>query len=172
MRLLIEMDKKNYDPKGEKFSRPSSRAIIIKDNKVAMIHSATYDYYKFPGGGIDEGESKEEAMIREVLEETGLKVIPSSIKEYGLVHRIEKGKCEPIFEQDNYYYFCDVEEELQEQSLSEYEKVHDFHLVYVDAMTVMNKNLQFHKREEGKEEMDRDSQVVQLLVEEGFLPKG
>ena len=30
-----------------------------------MIHSLKYDYYKFPGGGIEDGESNEEALIRE-----------------------------------------------------------------------------------------------------------
>lgn len=36
---------------------PSVRAIIIKNDKVSMIHSMKYDYYEFPGGGIEKGES-------------------------------------------------------------------------------------------------------------------
>ena len=87
MRLLFTIDTKDYDINGTKFIRPSSRAIIIKDNLVAMVHSIKYDYYKFPGGGIEANESKIEALIRETKEESGLMIIPSSIKEYGYVHR-------------------------------------------------------------------------------------
>jgi 8-oxo-dGTP diphosphatase len=49
-------------------------AIIISKRHILLIHRirANQDYYSFPGGNIEEGESAEEACIREVLEETGL----------------------------------------------------------------------------------------------------
>ena len=74
MRSLFEIDTKDYDINVTTVSRPSARGIIIKDGKLAMIHSIKYDYYKFPGGGIEKNEQKESALIREVLEETGLDV--------------------------------------------------------------------------------------------------
>mgnify|MGYP002511038206 CR=1 FL=1 len=43
------------------------------------------------GGGIETGECMQDALIREVLEETGLCIIRDSIQEYGQVHRIQKG---------------------------------------------------------------------------------
>ena len=72
MRLLFEMDKKDYAQCTHIFTRNSARSIIIRDGRVAMIHSPKYDYYKFPGGGIEEGENPVEAMIRETQEEAGL----------------------------------------------------------------------------------------------------
>ena len=45
MRILFEMDKKDYVPNGSVFSRPSARAIIIKDGKIAMVYSKKYNYY-------------------------------------------------------------------------------------------------------------------------------
>ncbi|MDE5598256.1 MAG: NUDIX domain-containing protein, partial [Lachnospiraceae bacterium] len=68
MRMLFEIDKKDYVRNGSVFSRPSARGIIIKAGKIAMVHSKKYNYYKFPGGGIEADESKEDALIREVLE--------------------------------------------------------------------------------------------------------
>lgn len=49
-------------------------AIILSKRHLLLIHRvrARRDYYVFPGGQIEEGESPEEACIREVLEETGL----------------------------------------------------------------------------------------------------
>ena len=90
MRLLFEMDKKDYGGCVRSFTRDSARSIIIRNGRIAMIHSLKYDYYKFPGGGIEPGESNADAMIRETAEEAGLIVIQDSIREYGYVHRIQE----------------------------------------------------------------------------------
>jgi len=49
---------------------------LIENGKVALIerHRAGKHYYVFPGGGVDEGETSEQAAIREMEEETGLRV--------------------------------------------------------------------------------------------------
>ena len=57
MKELFKIDKQNYNKGGTVGKRPSVRRIIIKDGKVAMIHSLKYDYYKLPGGGIEHGET-------------------------------------------------------------------------------------------------------------------
>lgn len=60
-------------------SRTGTRvsAIIIKDNEILLIHRRKNgeEYWVFPGGGVEKGESWENAMRREVLEETGLPAI-------------------------------------------------------------------------------------------------
>jgi 8-oxo-dGTP diphosphatase len=50
--------------------------VLIQDNKVALIerHRAGLDYFVFPGGGVQEGESPEQAAIREAMEELGIEV--------------------------------------------------------------------------------------------------
>ena len=55
MRLLFEIDKKDYGECTRSFTRDSARSIIIMGGRIAMIHSRKYDYYKFPGGGIENG---------------------------------------------------------------------------------------------------------------------
>ena len=84
MRMLFEMDKKDYSGCTHTFTRNSARSIIIRDGRVAMVHSLKYDYYKFPGGGIEGDENPIDAMIRETREEAGLSVIPGTVKEYGM----------------------------------------------------------------------------------------
>ena len=123
MRLLFEMDKKDYGQCTHTFTRNSARSIIISDGKVAMIHSIKYDYYKFPGGGVEKGEDPIEAMIRETREEAGLVVIPESVKEYGYVHRIQRSDIDATecFVQDNFYYLCKTTEESVPQQLDDYE---------------------------------------------------
>ena len=50
--------------------------ILIEDDKVALIerHRAGLDYYVFPGGGVDEGETPEQGAVREAMEELGVEV--------------------------------------------------------------------------------------------------
>lgn len=69
MRLLFSMDAKDYDPRGNALVRPSARCITIREGRVAMVYSRKYDYYKFPGGGIERGETREQALVRETAEE-------------------------------------------------------------------------------------------------------
>ncbi len=52
--------------------RPSVYGILIEDNQVLL--SKQWGEYVFPGGGIDIGETIEEALQREFWEETGLSV--------------------------------------------------------------------------------------------------
>jgi len=58
---------------GQLSFRPSVYGVIIQDGK-AFLSKQWGDGYDFPGGGIELGETIEEALKREVKEETGLEV--------------------------------------------------------------------------------------------------
>ena len=173
MRLLFEIDLKNYDKNGKAFIRPSARAIIIKDNKTYMVHSLVYDYYKFPGGGIEKNESNLDALIRETAEEAGLIVVKDSIKEYGYVHRIQKSDHDDcsMFIQDNYYYICDVEDKKINQKLDDYEDFEKFTLELVDPMIAININRNSDHGPKDQNMLEREAKVLELLINEGYFNK-
>lgn len=47
--------------------------VVVRDGHVALVHRPRYDDWSFPKGKLGPGESFEEAAVREVEEETGLR---------------------------------------------------------------------------------------------------
>jgi 8-oxo-dGTP diphosphatase len=56
-------------------TRQAVRAVVTDEaGGVYLMHAANHGYYKLPGGGIDDGESREEALDREIREEMGARI--------------------------------------------------------------------------------------------------
>ena len=139
-----------------------------------MVHSRKYDYYAFPGGGIDPGEKKEETLIREIREELGLEVIPESVREYGLVIRKEKGAIDDLFIQENYYFLCDVGDNRLRQELLGYEVEEEYELCWMDPDAVLKANREndhgkLKDESWAKNLYEREALMIGKLREEGFL---
>jgi mutator protein MutT len=85
-------------------------AILIKGDEVLLIYRKNEkEYFVFPGGGVEEGETIEEAVIREMLEETTMEVKINKL----LYHHIYDNDTE------QYFYLCDYvsgEPKLDENS--------------------------------------------------------
>lgn len=58
--------------------RHTSRAIIIKNNKLLLVTGHGADFYWTPGGGVENNETPPEALIREVKEELGIAILKYS----------------------------------------------------------------------------------------------
>ena len=52
-------------------------AVLIENDQIALMerHRSGRHYFSFPGGGVDAGETPEQAVVREMMEETGLHVV-------------------------------------------------------------------------------------------------
>ena len=73
---ILEITGDNYFGNWTK-SRTGCRAVIIKDDQILMSYETKNDQWMIPGGGLEENETDEECVIREVAEECGA-VIRSS----------------------------------------------------------------------------------------------
>ena len=47
--------------------------VVVQDGRVAVVHRPRYDDWSLPKGKLDPGEGWEEAALREIEEETGLR---------------------------------------------------------------------------------------------------
>ena len=165
MKPLFTIDMEDYDESDPVKVEPASRGIIWKNDKLALIRSVKYGYYKFPGGGVEDGESLTDALIREVREESGLEVIPESIRLYGMSKRFEKGIWDYVLDQDSYYYLCDVTDRTFPQELGRHEMDAKFILEYIGPGDAVKANERFLRKEQ-KVAIDRDSRVLRMLMTE------
>ena len=112
MKILACFDEKNYADTTKVFEKYNIRGIVMLDGKIAMQQSNVGEY-KIPGGGVETGESYEETLKRELLEEVGLVLVEGSMKEIGEITEIRKD----IFAPDTKYishslfFACEVTEE-------------------------------------------------------------
>ena len=167
MEKLFTIDLKDYNPNGKKFYRPSVRGIIFDhDGNIAMIYSRKYHFYKFPGGGIEGDETHLETLAREIKEETGMTLIPDSVKEFGEVLRIQKKDEtdeDTILVQYNYYYTCEVEDKIGEQDLDDKEKDAEFVLKFVPIEEAIKTNSAFQGKPIKKQMVEREKRVLEIL---------
>ena len=174
MKQLFTIDLRDYNPNGKKFYRPSVRGIIFNDDgKVAMIYSQKYHFYKFPGGGIEGNETHLETLAREIKEETGMTLIPESVKEFGEALKIQNGDesgKDTIHIQQNFYYICKVENEIGDQELDDGEKALDFVLKFVSIEEAIAANSAFESDNPFLKQMaEREKRVLEILKE--IMPK-
>jgi len=54
--------------------RKTARALIINNKKILLVSGHGADFYWTPGGGIENNETPEVALKRELKEELGLEV--------------------------------------------------------------------------------------------------
>ena len=179
VKQLFEMDLHDYAGCTKVFSRPSARGIIVRDGKIALVYSRKEQYYKFPGGGIHGGEDRKAALVREVKEEVGMTVIPESIAQFGSVMRRQKSNMEPdtVFEQENFYYVCRVEETVAEQNLDDYEREAEFTLQWAGIDQAIRVNdAYFSENEFDTLMIKREMRVLQIIreamIRQELLPYG
>ena len=144
----------------------SAGLAIVYDNKVLLAHTTNrgwYGSYGIPKGGIEEGESKLDAAIRETKEEVGISISKQLIDEtehtFTLTSR--KGKHNKIV-----YYFI--------------VKISDLSQIGLKDLRVPKKQLQTDEvdwagfidyREATKRVMKSQQVVINNLVGKGLLEK-
>lgn len=143
-----ELGLKGFSKEGMKINhREAVRAVIIRENMLLMVHSNKGDY-KFPGGGVNKGENIEEALKREVREETGY--IINNVKEkIGTIisRNIDEYEENAVFEMVSNYYLCEVVRVQTHQQLDDYEAKLEFCPKWMDLDEAIHINEELLKQD-------------------------
>lgn len=108
--------------------RTASRVLVKAQGEVLLLRDTDpgvpgEDWWFTPGGGVDEGESYEQAAVREVFEEVGLEISEDQL--IGpIAHRfVIHGYSDRILEQEEYFFSIEIDErfEVHQEGLSERE---------------------------------------------------
>ena len=114
----------------DKKIRKAARTYLIKNNKVVVINYKQHDngYYDIPGGKIEDGETPEEASIREFKEETGITIkkqhyighntieYPDRIFEFK-IYLVDDYSGDPLEFEENYSMWINVDDLYKEERL-------------------------------------------------------
>lgn len=128
-----------------RYDRVRASGVCIHDNKILLMHrinlakeEGSQEYYVVPGGGVESNEDIEDAVIREMKEETDLDVTLGE-----LFYEVEDH--EPTGELIKYYaYLCEYkggEPKLREDSVEAQEMkegIHFYKPLWVDLSEIKN----------------------------------
>lgn len=141
-KIIIKKDEHITKNCTKEIKRLAARAVIVIDGKILLIKTNKGDY-KFPGGGLEDGESAIVALKREVLEETGYKV--SAVKELIITATSTKPdqfEDNTIFKEESHYYNCEIDtERCHRQVLDDYERELDFTAQFVRLQDALDSNV-------------------------------
>jgi 8-oxo-dGTP pyrophosphatase MutT (NUDIX family) len=142
MQILTEIHRgKEINTNGRTVHRTAVRAVILHGRDLLMVLSSAVGDYKFPGGGVDLGESHMQALARELREECGASLL-SVDGELGAVieYNFAKEKDFDVFKMTSHYYLCQAEDGFCAQKLDDYERDLGFKPVWVDIDEAISTN--------------------------------
>ena len=161
----LTIDLKDYVKNGTVYHRTAVRGIIQQGDKLLLI-AGKYGDCKFPGGGVEAGEGLEEALAREIREETGFALDPASLRKWGEVTERRRGITADMTEMISHYFLCALTEAAQvRQELDPYEREYEYAPLWLTLEDAIEKN----KAALGQTEVPwvtRDLEVLKCLRDE------
>jgi 8-oxo-dGTP pyrophosphatase MutT (NUDIX family) len=149
---------------GRTIQRTAVRAVVQRGPRLLLVHSANVGDYKFPGGGVEAGETHEQALRREVREECGAELSHiggeiGAVVEYD--HDTETGF--DTFKMTSHYYRCEVSDGFGEQKLDGYERDLGFRPVWVEVENAIRVNKALLGSANSPEWLRRENFVLEYL---------
>lgn len=100
--------------------RMTARSILKNtDNQYAVMYSKDFDFYSFPGGGIEKDENVVDALKREIREETGCSC--DIIEELGYIN---ENRAHSDYTQISYYFVVTTNDLTLSPAFTEAENNH------------------------------------------------
>ena len=156
------------DLSAKSFTRKATRAIVLKGEEILLLYTKRYHDYSLPGGGVDEGESIIDGLVRELKEETGAHNV-TMIKEFGLYEEYRPWHKQDfdIMHMESYCYTCKIDDELLETELEDHEINNGMHPVWMNIHQAIAHNEETIAQSDKKGlSIERETFLLKLIVKE------
>lgn len=162
---MIEITLEKPGLSGSVYRRSAARGIVLRDGRLLMIHTNRGDY-KFPGGGVEPGESLEAALGRELLEETGRRLLGAP-EQVAVAHERRQGQTADILLMDSHYFLCRAGEAKAPLKLDDYEAEERFTPVWIAPKEALAANRALDP--EANPWLQREVLVLEALLGAGIV---
>jgi 8-oxo-dGTP pyrophosphatase MutT (NUDIX family) len=144
--------------------------VAWRGDALLMVHSTVAGDLKFPGGGLEPGESHADALVREVREECGLAV--AQVGEPVLVVHERRAGTEPgmVLQMESRYLACEVGDEEHPRALDDYEHALGFQPVWVPLADAIRTNRIVLARGGAQPWVHRETRVLEELAARSRTP--
>ncbi|MCC7187367.1 MAG: NUDIX domain-containing protein [Anaerolineales bacterium] len=142
MSILTEIHRAGgIDVRGKTVHRTAVRGVILRGRDLLMVYSSNVGDYKFPGGGVNNGEAHTQALRREIREECGMSLERVG-EEIGAVieYNIPKEPEYDVFKMTSHYYWCELTDGFASQKLDPYEVELGFKPVWIKIEEALRVN--------------------------------
>lgn len=141
MRLISCLQHITPQPEHKLAERICTRAIVLKGEQILLLYTRRYNDYSLPGGGVDKGETLEEALVRELREEAGAHNV-RILAEFGIVDEYRpwyRNGIDVMFMR-SYCYLCQIDSELGTPDLEEYEHANGMQVCWMSIYDAIAHN--------------------------------
>lgn len=136
MNVILEIREQDVNPAAPEVDssgfehREAVRAVVINEmGQIALLNVTRRGFHKLPGGGVETGEEKIEALYREILEEVGCQVEVTNELGKVIEYRDEWQQV-----QTSYCYLVKQVGEQQQNSLTEKELADGFEITWAKSI--------------------------------------
>lgn len=171
MNILTEIHRSaGVNVKGATIHRTAIRGVIMRGKNLLMIHSSNIGDYKFPGGGVMEGETHAQALSREIQEECGTSVTYIGLEIGAVIEYDFAVESEfDTFKMTSHYYQCEVQDGFGIQKLDEYEQELGFKPVWIEIDKAIQLNKALLDSDKTPKWLQREIFILEYLLQ-NLLP--
>jgi len=155
---------------GRTVDRTAVKGVILRGRTLLMVYSSKVGDYDFPGGGMDEGETHAQALIREIQEECGTCVVQigseiGAVIEYDFPMELDHD----VFKMTSHFYRCEVQDGFGPQKLEDYEQALGLTPVWIDIEHAIQSNKTLLHSDNAPKWLKKDIFVLEYIQQSLLL---